>query len=97
MADEQCSPSGAKIRVLVKYLVALKEKAGRDEEEASFPQGAALQDIARWLEETYGISTADPQVMATLNGKGWRQYPLGPATEVKDGDRIALFPLLSGG
>ena len=97
MTDEQWPPPDTEIRVLIKYLVALKEKAGREQEEKGFPQGTSLQDIAGWLEATYGISTTDSQVMATLNGKGWRQYPLGPATEVKDGDRIALFPLLSGG
>jgi len=32
-----------------------------------------------------------------LNGYGWNQVPQGLATEMHDGDEIALFPLLSGG
>ena len=85
------------VRVKLKYLVSVKQQAGRGEEEVDFPQGTTLADVAAWLDQQYGVSTTDAQVMATLNGTGWQQQPAGMATQLGDGDVIALFPLLSGG
>jgi len=44
-----------------------------------------------------GIALPTPEVMSTLNGHGLGQLPAGLATELHEGDEIALFPLLSGG
>jgi molybdopterin converting factor small subunit len=35
--------------------------------------------------------------MATLNGRGWEQFPLKFATPLEDGDEIFLFSPIAGG
>lgn len=46
---------------------------------------------------TFSITVPDLSLMSTLNGCGWIQVPQGLATEMYDGDEVALFPLLSVG
>ena len=85
------------VKVQVKYLAAFRDRAGRRQEEISFPPGATLQDVAEWLNQRYPLSLPDPQVMATLNGRGWEQFPSKLSTEIKEGDVICLFPPITGG
>lgn len=85
------------VKVQIKYLAALRDRTGRRQEEVSFPPGATLRDVARWLNERYALSFPDPQVMAILNGRGWEQFPLKLSTEIKEGDIICLFPPIAGG
>jgi molybdopterin converting factor small subunit len=87
----------AGIKIRIKYLTALRDRTGRREEEVSFPPGATLQDVATWLRERHGLSLPDPQIMATLNGRGWEQFPLKFATPLEDGDEIFLFSPIAGG
>lgn len=87
----------ANVNVRIKYLSVLRDRTGHREEEVSFPPGTTLQDVAAWLNERYGLSLPDPQVMVTLNGKGWEQYPLKLSTQVKEGDVILLFSPIAGG
>ncbi len=87
----------ADVKVLIKYLSTLRDRTGCREEEVSFPPGTTLQDVVTWLNERYGLSLPDPQVMATLNGKGWEQFPLKLSTPVKEGDVILLFSPIAGG
>jgi len=89
--------SSAEVRVRMKYLVTLKEQTGIEDEQIVLPADATLENVADWLKQRYGVSASDPQVMATLNGKGWDQYPAKLATELNDGDLVVLFPMLSGG
>jgi MoaD family protein len=87
----------ANVQVQIKYLAALRDRTGRRQEEFSFPPGATLQDVAEWLNQRYPLSLPDPQVMATLNGRGWEQFPSKLSTEIKEGDVICLFPPIAGG
>jgi MoaD family protein len=83
--------------IKVRYLSALREKTGKRLDELDMPAGSTLTDVAAWLSRTYGITAPDPELMSTLNGQGWNQVPQGLATALKEGDEVALFPLLSGG
>ena len=85
------------VTVRIRYLSAIREKTGKRLDELDLPQGSTLTAVADWLKLTYGIAVPDPSLMSTLNGYGWNQVPQGLATELKEGDEIALFPLLSGG
>jgi molybdopterin converting factor small subunit len=86
------------VTVHVRYLSAVREKTGgRREDELSLPAGSTLTTVADWLLKSYGMAVPGPSLMSTINGYGWNQVPGGLATELQQGDEIALFPLLSGG
>ena len=85
------------INIQIKYLVTLRDRTGRREEEVSFPQGSTLRDVAEWLNEHYEFSLPNPQIMTILNGRGWEQFPQKLSTEIQNGDVICLFPPISGG
>jgi molybdopterin converting factor small subunit len=85
------------MKLIMKYLVSVRDMTGKRSEEIDFSRGSTLQDIARWLSENYEIHIPDPLLMATLNGRGWNQYPEGLATKLNDGDTICIFSLVSGG
>jgi len=84
-------------KVQIKYLAALRDRTGHRREEVSFPPGATLRDVAEWLNQRYALSLPNSQVMATLNGRGWEQFPLELSTPIKQGDIICLFPPIAGG
>jgi len=84
-------------KVTVKYLVNLRERTGKATEEMELPENARLSDIADKIHALYGIKLPDPHIIATLNGKGWGQYPEGMRTPVGEQDLVLLFPPLSGG
>lgn len=85
------------VNIHVKYLSAIRDKVGHRDETASFPQGTTLQDLQTWLNNLYSLSVPDPRIMLTLNDKGWGQLPEDLSTELKDGDVICIFPIISGG
>jgi MoaD family protein len=85
------------IRVQIKYLSALRDRTGRRHEEVAFGENATLQDVADWLNSQRGLRLPDARIMATLNGKGWNQYPSGLSTPLSPGDVVCLFPPVSGG
>lgn len=85
------------VKIVIKYLVTVKNRTGRGKEEVSFPGGSKLQNVVDWLKERYALSLPDPHIMAILNGKGWEQLPLKLSTGLKDGDVICLFPPIAGG
>ena len=85
------------VTVRIRYLSGLRDTTKTRMEEVRFPSGTSLQDVSRWLKEKYGITVPSPSLMSTLNGRGWSQTPRALATELQDGDEVALFPLLSGG
>ncbi|MDP7417751.1 MAG: MoaD/ThiS family protein, partial [Desulfobacterales bacterium] len=62
-----------------------------------FSGGANLGDVEAWLKTRYSFSLLDPQIMLTLNGKGWNQYPQKLSTELTEGDLILILPVISGG
>ena len=85
------------VRVRIKYLGALRDATGKRVDEVAFPSGATLHDVADWLDERYDLAVPSPRVMAVLNGRGWEQLPERLATDLHDGDVIALFPPIAGG
>ena len=87
----------SEVKVVIKYLVTVKDKTGRGQEEVSFPEGSVLKDVVDWLDKQYALSLPDPHIMAILNGKGWEQLPLKLSTALQEGDVICLFPPIAGG
>ena len=92
------APGVSRVTVRIRYLSAVRENTGgRREDEVSLPAGSSLITVAEWLQTSYGMVVPGPSLMSTINGFGWNQVPGGLATELHQGDEIALFPLLSGG
>jgi molybdopterin converting factor small subunit len=85
------------VHVRIRYLSAIREKTGTRQDEMTFPTGSRLSAVGEWLRSRYGLTVPGSALMSTINGYGWNQVPQGLATELKEGDEIALFPLLSGG
>ncbi len=85
------------IVVRVRYLSAMRDRAGLREEAVELPAGSRLAALASWLGEKRGLALPDPLVMATLNGRGWGQQERGMDTPLTDGDEVALFPVVGGG
>jgi molybdopterin converting factor small subunit len=83
--------------VSIRYLSAVRELAGRRRDEVPMPAGSTLAAAADWIRATRGLEVPGPGLMSTLNGHGWTQLPEGMATLLREGDEIALFPLISGG
>ena len=75
----------------------MRDRAGLREEPVELAAGSKLRDLAGWLARTRGVKLPDPLVMATLNGRGWTQYPESLETPLADGDEVALFPVVGGG
>ncbi|MBA7683221.1 hypothetical protein ES703_91581 [subsurface metagenome] len=97
MNSSQMQSSEANIKVQIKYLVTIRDRTGRRQEEVSFPLGSVLRDVAEWLNKRYALSLPNREIMAILNGRGWNQFPLKLSTEIKEGDNISLLPPISGG
>ena len=97
MMPDHAASDDAVIRVRIKYLSALRDVTGQRVDEVAFPAGATLHDVAVWLKERHGLVVPGARVMAVLMGRGWDQLAQGLATELRDGDAIALFPPVGGG
>ncbi len=54
------------VKVRLRYLVSVRDKTGLSDEEAEFPAGSTLRNLAAWLMERYGLSVPGPNVMAIL-------------------------------
>jgi len=89
--------AAAGLTVSVRYLSAVREQAGTRHDELLLPTGSTLAAAADWIRARRGLALPAPGLMSTLNGRGWNQLPDGMATLLREGDEIALFPLLSGG
>ena len=85
------------MKCTIKYLVSVRDKTGKREEELDFPEGAMLEHVSQWLRDSYGLELPDPALMSTLNGRGWNQFPEKMSTRLHDGDRICIFSPISGG
>jgi molybdopterin converting factor small subunit len=85
------------MKFTIKYLVSVRDRTGKREEELDFPDGSMLKDVSEWLQTTYGLKLPDPGLMSTLNGKGWSQHPERMSTRLHEGDKICIFSLISGG
>jgi molybdopterin converting factor small subunit len=92
------SGAATTINVRIRYLSAIREKTGgRRQDDVSLPAGSTLASVADWLRNRYDITMPGPALMSTINGYGWNQVPGGLSSQLREGDEIALFPLLSGG
>ncbi len=85
------------MRVTVKYLSALKDRAGTAKDVFVMPAGSVLRDLTCRIEAERGIPLPDPYVMIVLNGRGIRQHPDKLDTGLSDGDTLLLLPPISGG
>jgi len=97
MKGAAAGTEGTGLSVSVRYLSAVREQAGTRRDEVRLPSGSTLAAAAEWVRAHRGIEVPGPALMSTLNGHGWAQLPDGMATLLREGDEIALFPLLSGG
>ncbi len=85
------------MHIQMEYLIDLREQTGKRQEHVSFPPGSTLRDVAEWLNNQYAISLPAPHIVIMLNGKIWDLYPQKWSTEIQEGDKICLFPPVSGG
>jgi len=90
-------PSTGQVTVAIRFLSALRDRAGVGEERLRLPWGATLRTVAEHLAQRHGLQVPAPAIMATLNGRGWSQADQGLDTPLQDGDVIHLFPPVSGG
>lgn len=95
------------MRVKVQYLGVIRIKVGKTEEEVDINKGASLSDLLNRLTKTYGENlknlfdedeknVLDPSYIVTINGVLIGRLH-GMKTRLKEGDRIALMTLISGG
>lgn len=85
------------LKITVKYLSVLRERAGRSAEVFCLPDGSVLHDVTDRIAAQHGIRLPDPHVMLILNGKGFSQHPKKLQTRLKNDDTILLLPPVSGG
>jgi molybdopterin converting factor small subunit len=85
------------MKIILKYLVSVRDRTGKREEGIDFPPGSSLRDVSAWLKANYDFDVSDLRFITTLNGRGWSQYPEGLSTELQAEDTICIFPLISGG
>lgn len=81
------------MKVKVKYFAVCHEMFGRDEEDMDLPEGAVLMDILKRLEEEVPEIAEFYEVMQM--SVNW-DYAT-PATQLLDGDEVALIPPVTGG
>lgn len=85
------------VRVLVKFLSALRDRIGVASQTLPLSQGSTLRTVSEHLAQQYGLKVPGDDIIATLNGHGWTQIPQGLDTPLVDGDVIHLFPPVAGG
>jgi molybdopterin converting factor small subunit len=83
--------------IVIKFISALRDRAGVSEERLALPKGATLKSVSVHLAQRYGLHVPAMDSMATLNGHGWLQAAQGLDMLLQDGDVIHLFPPISGG
>jgi molybdopterin synthase catalytic subunit len=81
------------VRGTVKLFASLREAAGRSEIEWELADGATMETLVAHLKETVpGLEEGADHMWIAIN----RQYA-SLKTELHDGDKVALFPPVSGG
>ena len=77
----------------VKFFAALREAVGRSEVEWELADGATVEALIAYLQETEpGLASWAARAWIAVN----RRYA-APDTLLQDGDEVALFPPVSGG
>ncbi|MCK0152395.1 molybdopterin converting factor subunit 1 [Alcanivorax sp. S6407] len=83
--------------IQVRFFAALRERAGREVLEMTLPDGVStVGELVSWLEEsdeTLGRAlAATPCRMVAVN-----EVLASEASDIEDGDVVALFPPVTGG
>lgn len=78
---------GTKIRVTIKLIGPLINQAGFSEKIVEIPEGTTVEKLL----STLPLDPARPKII-TRNGQA-----VATNAEVRDGDRIAISPIYSGG
>jgi molybdopterin converting factor small subunit len=84
----------AVVEITVKFLAGIREDMGTPGTKLSMPHNAVLPDLEPHL-RALGIDPEAQDIIITLNGRGLRQWP--PDRPFREGDVVAVFPLISGG
>ena len=82
------------VEVTVKFLAGVREDIGVSSTSVSMPPDAVLSDLESHL-CVLGIDPEANDVIITLNGRGFRQWP--PNRRFVAGDVVMVFPHISGG
>ncbi len=81
------------MRVTVKYFGSVKDEAGTDLEHLELKDGITVSDAISWVKDRHeALRNRKGQVLFALN----QNYASEDAA-LKDGDELALFPVVSGG
>jgi MoaD family protein len=94
------------MRVTVKFFTALREIAGKKEEEFEFSRGTTVKEALKHLSENYGQTFKEyiynergrvkGHLEFLINGKSITTLK-GFETKLNDGDKIAIIPPVGGG
>ena len=95
------------MRVKMNYLGVIRSKVGKKAEEYEVAEGSSLSDLLESLALTYGESLRgifradeyarlDPGLVTTVNGVLRNPLQEG-SVKLREGDRVALMTLISGG
>jgi MoaE-MoaD fusion protein len=81
------------VRVKVLFFGVLRDLTGRSQQEVELSSGATAKDLFQTLTQQFpAIAAARKSIMVARN-----QEFADPATELSDGDEVALLPPVSGG
>ena len=96
------------MKIRIKGFFSIKEALGGRGEGEMEVEHATIRELLTGLSERYGTrfkdQVLDPQTnevrsenQILLNGRHYRYLPEGLDTELKEGDFLAIFPLVAGG
>lgn len=80
------------MRILVKYFASYREAIGKYEEELELVPGSTVKEVVEKIVVKYPGIELDKKAILVLN-----QKVVEGDQEVKEGDVLAVFPLLGGG
>jgi molybdopterin synthase sulfur carrier subunit len=83
---------GINVNIKVRYFASIREVLRIEEEKIEIRDGATVKDLIFELKKRHEFLSAKEQLLIAVNGSFAQ-----PATIIKPGDEIALFPPVSGG
>ncbi len=82
-----------KLKVTVKYFGSVKDETGTDLDLMEISHGSTVSDLMAAVKEKHlSLKDRKGQILFALN-----QNYTSEGSELKDGDEVALFPVVSGG
>ena len=101
--SEEASPQEAGPSVTVKVFGGLRDSADRSSVRVPIRQGATVDDLLSWLDESQPAlagalrrGLTDGYLNVLVNGRNAR-FLTGGATKLADGDAVAFLPPIGGG